>query len=81
MAEAHPESSSATKAKLAAATFFLAIFMTAIISVGSAPQPRTLDLIGQGFRYRPNKIGVSVGQHEEAGPTGRFPQPLMNDSM
>ena len=60
-AEAHPESSSATKTKLAAATFFFVLSMTIILTACSGPPTRTFDLIGEDFRFTPDTLRVSDG--------------------
>jgi nitrite reductase (NO-forming) len=60
-AEAHPESSSATKVRLTAATLVFVIFMTAILTACSGPQTRTFDLIGEDFRFTPDTLRVSAG--------------------
>ena len=61
VAEAHPESSSANKVRVAAATFFFVITMTTILTACSGPQTRTFDMIGEDFRFAPDTLRVSDG--------------------
>ena len=61
VAEAHPESSSATITKLAAATFLLVLSMATILTACSGPQTRTFDLIGEDFRFSPDTLRVDDG--------------------
>ena len=59
--EAHPESSSAAKARLTATTFLLVLSMTTILTACSGPQTRKFDLIGQDFRFSPDTLRVNDG--------------------
>jgi len=60
-AEVHPESSSATKNKLATATFLLVLSITTVLTACSGSQTRTFDLIGQDFRFSPDRLRVNDG--------------------
>jgi len=62
VAEAHPESSSATKVRLTALIFFFVLSMTAILTACSGLQTRTFDRIGQDYRFMPESIEVSEGE-------------------
>ncbi len=62
VAEAHPESSSANKVRLTAATFFFVLSITPILTACSGLQTRTFDRIGQDGRFMPDTIQVSDGE-------------------
>jgi len=59
--DAHPESSSATKTKLATAAFLLVLSMTTILTTCSGQQTRTFDLVGEDFRFTPDTLRASDG--------------------
>ena len=59
--EAHPESSSVTKARLTATTFLLVLSMTRILIACSGPQTRSFDMIGEDFRFSPDTLRVNDG--------------------
>ena len=61
VAEAHPDSSSATNIKLATATLLLVLSMATILTACSGPQTRTFDLTGKDFRFTPDTLRVNDG--------------------
>ena len=61
VSEAHPESNSATKTKLATATILLVLSIATILTACSGSQTRSFDMIGQDFRFSPDTLRVNDG--------------------